>query len=310
MPSLDPPSRERIRKPLFHDKTIAGLLLLVGLLSSLLAFLVTVRDGFQYPGVDLRCRVVAARAIRMGLDPYQYEWREGMSEQLFDPGRRHPGPSRATYPPTLLMLYVPLSGLPYQTQRVIWFLLEWSALVASLALLVGVVRSRAARTAFLRAGDVLLRVRRPLAIPRRARAILRVRPPADGPGDPIARPTRAGGLADRHFFGLAAALRPTFFLMAVPLALLGYRKSAAAMAATLATAVALTLPWVGLQGWPQGSYRARRRCWVWECSGCRPAWAWNMFGPGARAEAVSESVPAKPGRVRHPKAPGTTAKDV
>ena len=40
------------------------------------------------------------------------------------------------------------------------------------------------------------------------------------------------------------------------------------------------------------------------------AWAWNTFGPGARAEAVSESVPAKPGRVRHPKAPGTTAKDV
>jgi hypothetical protein len=40
------------------------------------------------------------------------------------------------------------------------------------------------------------------------------------------------------------------------------------------------------------------------------AWAWNTFGPGARAEAVSESVPAKPGRVRHPKAPGTRAKDV
>ena len=37
MPGLDPPSRERIRKPLFHDKTIAGLLLLVGLHGSIAA---------------------------------------------------------------------------------------------------------------------------------------------------------------------------------------------------------------------------------------------------------------------------------
>ncbi len=259
MPGLDPPPRERIRKPLFHEKTIAGLLLLVGLFSSLLAFLVSARDCFQYPGVDLRCRVVAARAIRMGLDPYQYEWREGMSEQLLDPTRRHPGPSRATYPPTLLMLYVPLSGFPYQTQRAIWFLLEWSALVASLSLLLGVVRSRAARTALLALGMFFFvsgdlwrfHVERGqfyvfvlLLMALGTRSLVR-----HGRED-----WRTG-----IFFGLAAALRPTFFLMALPLAVLGYRKSAVAMAATLAIAIALTLPWVGLQGW--ACYLETMRVW-------------------------------------------------
>ena len=40
------------------------------------------------------------------------------------------------------------------------------------------------------------------------------------------------------------------------------------------------------------------------------AWAWNTFGPGAKAEAVLESLPAKPGRARHPKGPGTRVRDV
>ena len=127
-----------------------------------------------------------------------------MPPELLDPGRRHPGPSRTTYPPTLLMLYVPMAGLPYRVQRIAWFLLEWAALVAALVLLAGAVRPRVAKVAFLAVGLIFF-VGGELALPRRARAVLRLhpapprdrrpRPPPDGPGCLACRPlvrTRSG----------------------------------------------------------------------------------------------------------------------
>jgi hypothetical protein len=290
MAYLDSPGKQAGSKPLFNDKTIGGLLLLTGLLTALAAFLVTVRDCFRYPGVDLRPRVVAARAIRMGIDPYRSQWRAGMTEQMLDPGRRHPGPSRATYPPTLLTLYVPLAGLPYRAQRVIWFLLEWSAMVASLVLLDGVLRSRTARTALLAlglfcfvAGDLWrFHVERGqfyvfvlLLLACATRSLIR-----HGPSG-----AQAGIL-----LGLATALRPTFFLMAVPLAFLGYRKSAASMAGTLAVAIALTLPWVGLRGW--ASYLANLQ--VWEESAAAEDGGEDMllhrYGPAWAAPTTAEGI--------------------
>jgi hypothetical protein len=248
---------ERSGERLFNDKTISGFLLLVGVFNAIPAFLVTLGDYLRYPGADLRCRVVAARAMLRGLDPYTYEWREGMPLELLDPLRRHPGPSRATYPPTLLMLYAPLAGLPYRVQRTAWFLLEWTALIASLALLAGTLRSRTAKTALLALGLFLFvagdmwrfHVERGqfyvfvlLLLTLGTRSLV--------------RRDRQWGRAGLYF-GLATALRPTFLLMAVPLALLGHRKTAGAMAAVLTVAVVLTLPLVGLRGW--ASYAATVR---------------------------------------------------
>jgi hypothetical protein len=248
---------ERAEERLFNDKTISGFLLLVGLFNAIPAFLVTLRDSLHYPGVDLRCKVVAARAMLRGLDPYIFEWREGMPLELLDATRRHPGPSRANYPPTLLMLYAPLAGLPYRVQRSAWFILEWSSLIASLALLAGTIRPRAAKTALLAlglfffvAGDIWrFHVERGqfyvfvlLLLTLGTRSLLR--------GD--LQWGRAG-----LYFGLATAFRPTFLIVAVPLALLGYRKTAGAMAAVLAVAMLLTLPLVGLRGW--ASYAAQVR---------------------------------------------------
>jgi hypothetical protein len=290
MPSAAPLHRGRKREPLFNDKTIGGLLLLVGLLNGFPAFLVTVRDCFRYPGVDLRCRVVAARALRMGLDPYLYEWRPGMPEELLDPGRRHPGPSRATYPPTLLMLYVPFSMFPYRTQRVIWFLLEWSAVVASLALLVGALRARAGRTAFLAVGLVFFvagdlwrfHLERGqfyvfvlLLLALGTRSLVR------GGGD---------GWRGGFWFGLASALRPTFVVMGLPLGLLGYRKTAAAMMASLAMAVAGTLPWFGVQGW--ASYATTVRNWehAFAGDGTEEDYFLSAYGPSAPAPQTAEGI--------------------
>src|SRR5262249_50180233 len=61
------------------------------------------------------------------------------------------------------------------------------------------------------------------------------------------------------FFGLAASLRPSFVVMAIPLAILGHRKAAGAMVASLVGAVLLTLPVVGVRGWT--SYVATMHVW-------------------------------------------------
>ena len=277
------------RKPLFHDKTIGELLLLVSLVSSLLAFLVTVRNGFQYSGVDLRGRVVAARAIRMGLDPYQYEWREWMSKLLLDPGRRHPGPSRATDPPTLLMLCVPLSGFPYRPgarSGYCWSGRPWWPAWRSWSKSCG--RGRRGLPSWRWAcfsscvatsGDsmssgqfyVFVLLRMSLG----TRSLVQ---------------NRRDGWLTGIVFGLAAALRPTFFLMALPLAVLGYRKAAAVTAATLGVAIALTLPWVGLQ--PSASDPSTMRVWEQTAlSGHRAEdFPMRTYGPAQPVSRIAEGV--------------------
>jgi hypothetical protein len=259
MPWRNPSVRKRIPESLFNDRTISGLVLIVGLVNAIPAFLVTLSDSFRYPGVDLRCRVVAARALKEGLDPYAYEWREGMPLELLDPLKRHPGPSRATYPPTLLLLYTPLAGLPYRVQRLSWFVFEWSALVISFLILAGTVRSRVSKVALLalglfffvagamwrfhvERGQFYVFVLLLLALGTRAFARRGQRSWVSG-----------------IFFGLAAAIRPSFVVMAIPLALLGYRRAAGAMVASLAVAIVLTLPAVGVRGW--SSYAASMRVW-------------------------------------------------
>jgi len=106
-------------------------------------------DSCRYGGVDLRDKVVAARAFWAGLDPYQDEWAPPASERLLDPYRRYPGPSRATITPVALLGYGSLSWLPFKIQRWLWFLLQWAAMVASVIILLRTIPSQQARFVFL-----------------------------------------------------------------------------------------------------------------------------------------------------------------
>jgi hypothetical protein len=186
------------------------------------------------------------------------------------------------------MLYAPLAGLPYRVQRVTWFFLEWTALIASLALLTGLVRSRVARTALLAlglfffvAGDAWrFHVERGqyyvfimMLLALGTRSLVR--------GDP--KSGRAG-----FFFGLAAALRPTYLIMAVPLVLLGYRKTAGVMVAVLGIAVALTLPVVGVRGWESyaATVRAYEKVLASEDDGAE--FLLRVYGPARAVPSVAE----------------------
>jgi len=115
---------------------------------SLAGFLNTLGDVRRYPGTDLRARVVGAREMLRGLDPYFIAAKTDQTETLQDPDRYAAVCSRCTYSPTLLCLYAPLANLPYGDQRYIWFAAEWCALAGSILLLRGTIRDGLLKNVF------------------------------------------------------------------------------------------------------------------------------------------------------------------
>jgi hypothetical protein len=85
-------------------------------------------DLGAYPGVDLRAKVVGARALAAGLDPYAMD---GLAVH----GEYFKAGTAVTATPALLALYLPLSSLPFQTQRTIYFWMDWMFAAGSFYLL-------------------------------------------------------------------------------------------------------------------------------------------------------------------------------
>src|SRR5215213_6738257 len=96
------------------------------------ALLYSLIDFVQFGGMDLRNRVVGARALLLSTDPYKIEWQNGMTLELADTFQRYPGVTRVSASPPLLLLYMPFAELPYQEQHVIWWILQWLALAITI----------------------------------------------------------------------------------------------------------------------------------------------------------------------------------
>jgi hypothetical protein len=108
-------------------------LLIFTVVISLLGFVVDFRHTLNFGGLDLRNRVVGARLLNRGMDPYYFRWKPGFDEKLLDPFDRLDLPvSRVTVPPTVLQLQAILAELPYLQQKLIWLFLQWIALIGSL----------------------------------------------------------------------------------------------------------------------------------------------------------------------------------
>jgi hypothetical protein len=223
--------------------------LLVAVLLAAGNLAVTWGDVRRFGGTDLRARVVGARALVLGIDPYRPLPAGMRHEWLFDPHGVFRDISRCPYAPPLLAVYALLCWLPYTTQRVVWFGLEWTCLLVSIAWLAGTIRAPAARTwfvvlalTFFAGGSFWrLHVERGqyyalvlLLLAWAARAL------TGREGDDW-RP----GVA----LGMAAALRPTAIVVAAPLWVLGYRKTAAATVAAAGAIVLLLLPVTGIVFW-------------------------------------------------------------
>src|ERR1017187_7791689 len=222
--------------------------LIVPLVTLFVAFS-TFQDIRTYAGDDLRNRVVGARVMLAGYDPYTFVWQADMPEQWLDPvydAKAH----RLTASPPTLLLYAVVAPYSYQTQRLVAFILEWLALLASLALLVRTlpdVRQRLVfllgATLFVTATDIwrlhlergqmyvfhLLALSAAIAWSRR------------GQVDSI-----AAGIA----LGILALMRPNLLVIAPALLVMRQWRSSSAMLATVGVGVTATALMLPFSSWP------------------------------------------------------------
>jgi hypothetical protein len=102
---------------------------------ALLGFLSDSEKIPKYGSVDLRARVVGARLLMEGRDPYFFKWKSGYPDSLLDPSDRpHYLVSRVSVTPAVLTLHTTMASLPYITQKFIWFVLQWVLLLLSIAI--------------------------------------------------------------------------------------------------------------------------------------------------------------------------------
>ena len=118
------------------NRAINGILA-VAIAITLLGIATDFSNTLRHGGNDLRNRIVGARLLSQGLDPYYYRWQPGDPETLWDPMDTPELPvSKVTVAPIGLAFYTPFASLPYRTQRLIWFVLQQLAFFASLVLLI------------------------------------------------------------------------------------------------------------------------------------------------------------------------------
>jgi len=114
---------------------LLSIVFLVALVASARSFLVDVDNTLKYGGVDLRDRVVAARVLLEGMDPYSFKWSEEYPETLLNPIENPEIPvTRASFAPTVIMLHVPFARLPYSAQRILWLFAQWGLLLLTIHL--------------------------------------------------------------------------------------------------------------------------------------------------------------------------------
>lgn len=234
-----------------HKALVAG----IAAAAVLAAVAVSAGDMLRYAGFDLRPKVLGARALLLGLDPYLAEtlrWTAETPPALTDPETvfyAGTGLSRVTYPPSLLLIYLPFAELPYPFQRALWWALEWAAMLGAIAALAASIQDARARLAFVAAAAVFFcgswfwrwhaergqyYVFLVLLVGLDLMALRALGRRPAWLGAPI---------------GVAVAFRPTLVVMLPLLWLMRERRAAAVGAIATAAVLAATLPFAGLAEW-------------------------------------------------------------
>jgi hypothetical protein len=213
----------------------------------------SVRDLETYPGIDLRAKVVGARLLIRGMNPY-YDFRHALYPE-------HLRMLNAdTYSPALLLFYTPLCELSWNVQRVVYFLADWAAMLLCYVVIARIFPKKASRTA-LWAAFVLLFI---------AGFGFRFHLERGQYYIELALLTAAASVylfrkSDRwfHAFPLAllVLLRPTYAICIVCAFVLRRIRYAALAACLCVLLFAATLPVVGLADWKDyfASIRANER---------------------------------------------------
>ena len=114
---------------------VLNILLVVAGLISVIGFMVDLQNTITYPRTDLRNRIVGARLMLEGIDPYFFKWQPGLSEKFYDPlANPHELLSKLSVPPTVLVLHSAIAGLSYLQQKLIWLIVQWTAMLGTVSI--------------------------------------------------------------------------------------------------------------------------------------------------------------------------------
>jgi hypothetical protein len=101
---------------------------IISIILIVLSVVKDIRLTDTYTGAALRNRIVSARYMHNGMDPYFSKWKPGMDERFLDPIDSPEYPvNRCTVTPGILLLHVPLCFLSYFYIKYIWLILELAA---------------------------------------------------------------------------------------------------------------------------------------------------------------------------------------
>lgn len=225
-----------------------ALMVTVGL--SLVGLASDVSNTITYGGVDLRNRVVGARLLLKGLDPYHFKWTEDYPETLQDPlDNPDEKVNRVTVTPSLLVLHAPLAPLPYRLQRYSWLALQWLFLLGCAFFVARTSGSREeASAAWILALLISIspfwrfHVERGQVYVLYAFLLLVAFWAASRNNRLL---TRLSG----PLLGLLATLRPTFVFFLVPLLVFRKWKLAGGMTLGIVATLIFFLPLAGVQTW-------------------------------------------------------------
>jgi Glycosyltransferase family 87 len=109
------------------------LLTLLFILFMIASFYSDLQDTLHYGGIDFRTRVVGARVVLAGKDPYFFNWRPGLPDTFIDPQvQPNAKNSRLTVTPSALMLHLPFAKYAYLNQKIIWLIFQWIAFLSTI----------------------------------------------------------------------------------------------------------------------------------------------------------------------------------
>ena len=110
-------------------------LFIMAIAITFISLAVDIYNTLNYPGTDLRNRVVGARLALAGIDPYFFKWHPGLPKILYDP-MDNPKEilSKLSVPPTVLALHSPIAGLTYLQQKVIWLIAQWTVFIGIISI--------------------------------------------------------------------------------------------------------------------------------------------------------------------------------
>jgi hypothetical protein len=205
-------------------------------------------DICTHPGDDLRNRVVGARVMLIGEDPYTFAWQSGMPEELLDPVH-DPHAHRLTASPPTLLLYAPIAPLPWRAARFISFMVEWLAMIGSLILLARSLPEPRQRVVFL-LGAVMFVIATDvwrLHLERGQFYVIQLL--ALSAAVYLSRRGDLDSIPAGIALGLLALMRPNLLVIAPALLLMRRWRSAGAMLATVGVGGAATFVMLPCSSW-------------------------------------------------------------